>query len=135
MSLVVGIDTGVNTGFAVWDRERKVLTELTTLKIHQAMERVRELSYQDDIVVYFEDARQRKWFGSAGREQLQGAGSVKRDCGIWEDFLKDLNVEYHAIPPKNNLTKMNADLFAKVTGWKGRTSEHARDAAFLVINR
>lgn len=133
--LCIGIDTGVHTGFAVWDTEKKMLTELTTLKIHHAMERVIQLSNSDEIVVYFEDARQRTWFGNAGKEQLQGAGSVKRDCGIWEDFLKDLEVEYHPIPPKHNRTKMNADFFAKVTGWKGRTSEHARDAAMLVFKR
>lgn len=133
--LCIGIDTGVHTGFAVWDTERKRLTELATLKIHIAMERVQRLSVSDDIAVYFEDARQRTWFGSAGREQLQGAGSVKRDCGIWDDFLKDLEVEYHAIPPRRNATKMNADFFAKVTGWTGRASEHARDAAMLVFNR
>lgn len=135
MALFIGIDTGTHTGFAVWDTKQKRLTELTTLKIHKAMERVAQLSLSDDIAVYFEDARLRKWFGSAGREQLQGAGSVKRDCSIWEDFLKDLEVEYHPIPPKNNTTKMNADFFSKITGYKGKTSEHARDAAFLVINR
>ena len=28
-----------------------------------------------------------------------------------------------------------AETFAKATGWTGRTSNHARDAALLVINR
>ena len=133
--LYIGIDTGVHTGFAVWDSKERKLIELSTLKIHTAMLRVKELSISDEVVVYFEDARKRKWFGSAGREQLQGAGSVKRDCTIWEDFLTDLDIPYHAVAPKNNTTKMNADLFAKITHWEGRTSEHARDAAFLVFNR
>ena len=133
--LIVGLDTGTHTGFAVWDKDKRVLTELTTLKIHRAMDRVKELSYSNDIVVYFEDARLRTWFGSAGREALQGAGSVKRDCSIWEDFLTDLGVEFHPVAPKNNATKLNAAFFSKITGWKGRTSEHARDAAMLVFNR
>lgn len=133
--LCVGLDTGTHTGFAVWDKGKKQLIELSTLKIHRAMERVKELSISDDVVVYFEDARLRTWFGNAGREALQGAGSVKRDCSIWEDFLTDLGVEWHAVAPKNNATKLNATFFEKITGWKGRTSEHARDAAMLVFNR
>lgn len=133
--LCVGLDTGVHTGFAVWDTEKKALIEVSTLKIHRAMSRVIELSNSNDIAVYFEDARLRKWYGNTGREKLQGAGSVKRDASIWEDFLKDLGVEYHAIAPKNNFTKVGADLFAKMTGYTGKTSEHGRDAAFLVINR
>lgn len=135
MALFVGLDTGTHTGFAVWDKGKKQLIELSTLKIHRAMERVRELSVSDEIVVYFEDARLRTWFGNAGREALQGAGSVKRDCSIWEDFLTDLGVEFHPVAPKNNATKLNATFFEKITGWKGRTSEHARDAAMLVFNR
>lgn len=138
--LYIGIDTGVNTGLAVWDSLKRKLVELTTVKIHKAMERVAQLSVSDDIAVYFEDARQRKWIPqdptyARMKGRLQGAGSVKRDATIWEDFLKDLGVEYHAIAPKNNATKMNADFFAKVTGWQGKTSEHARDAAMLVFNR
>lgn len=133
--LCVGLDTGVHTGFAVWDKGKKQLIELSTLKIHRAMERVRELSVSDEIVVYFEDARLRTWFGNAGREALQGAGSVKRDCSIWEDFLTDLGVEFHPVAPKNNATKLNATFFEKITGWHGRTSEHSRDAAMLVFNR
>lgn len=131
----IGIDTGVNTGFAVWDKDRRELVELSTLKIHRAMERVKELSDSHDIKVYFEDARQRQWFGRSGVEKLQGAGSVKRDCSIWEDYLTDLGVEFYAIAPKNNSTKMNASFFSKITGYQGRTSEHSRDAAMLVFNR
>lgn len=133
--LCVGLDTGVHTGFAVWDTEKKALLEVSTLKIHRAMFRVMELSNTDEIAVYFEDARLRNWFGASGREKLQGAGSVKRDCSIWEDFLTDLGVEWHAVAPKNNATKLSTTFFEKITGWKGRTSEHARDAAMLVFNR
>lgn len=138
--LKIGIDTGVNTGFAVWDTTSKAFLEIDTLKIHEALLRVKELSDSNDIEVYFEDARLRKWIPqdpsySRMKGRLQGAGSVKRDCSIWEDFLKDLGVTYHAVAPKNNTTKMNASLFSAITNWKNRTSEHARDAAMLVFNR
>lgn len=133
--ICIGLDTGTHTGFAVWDSSTKKLLELSTMKIHQAMLRVKELSEKEDVCVFFEDARLRTWFGNSGREKLMGAGSVRRDCSIWEDFLADLGIEFHAIAPKDNTTKRDADFFKAVTGWQGRTSEHARDAAFLVIGR
>ena len=78
----IGIDTGVKTGFAAWDSEKKHFMEIVTLTITQAMERV--LIYRNiglttgsEIRLYIEDARLRKWFGNTGREKLQGAGSVK----------------------------------------------------------
>lgn len=129
----VGIDCGTHTGLAVWDSRRKEFTELATLPIHRALQRVRLLSLNEEgIFVVVEDARQRKWFGSAGREQLQGAGSVKRDSSIWDDFLTDYDIPHRMQPPLKGATKWTAEGFTRVTGWKGRTSEHARDAALLV---
>lgn len=131
-TLIIGIDTGVNTGFAAYDRKEKSLMYVETYKIHRAMQIVKiTFELNNNIFVRFEDARLRKWFGNSGREKLQGAGSVKRDAGIWEDFLKENKIPYEAVAPKNNKTKLTPDLFNRLTGWKGRTSEHARDAAML----
>ena len=41
--IYVGIDTGVNTGFAVWDSKQRSLLQVCSLPIHKAMERVRSL--------------------------------------------------------------------------------------------
>lgn len=132
--LHIGIDTGVHTGIAYWNDKDKCFDLIKTVKIHQAMEMILGLvKHRTDIKIRFEDARQRKWFGNAGREQLQGAGSIKRDCGIWEDFLKDLDLEFEMVAPKHNTTKLNEKMFEKITGYKGRTSEHSRDAAMLVF--
>lgn len=138
--LYVGIDTGVHTGFAVWDARGRKLTEVSCLPIHRALQRVRDL-WEDERLgrVYFEDARQRKWYGNntarKDRAKLQGAGSVKRDCTIWEDYLKDLGIPFVAVPPKNNCTKLDDTQFRRLTGWEGRTNEHGRDAAMLVFGR
>jgi hypothetical protein len=105
------------------------------MKVHKAMEYVSEIAKEipnRKCLVRFEDARQRKWFGNAGREQLQGAGSIKRDCAIWEDFLKDLGVDFEMVAPKNTVTKISKEYFKQLTGYKGVTSEHGRDAAMLV---
>lgn len=129
---LIGIDPGVKTGLAVWDRQKKSFHAIETTNIVSAMVCVDGFP-RNDIEVWFEDARLRKWFGNSGREKLQGAGSIKRDCSIWEEFVKLLDIPYKAIPPKNNTTKTKAEYFYKITGWSGRTSEHARDAAMLVF--
>ncbi|MGV8135891.1 MAG: hypothetical protein AB2L20_11810 [Mangrovibacterium sp.] len=139
--IYVGIDTGVHTGFAIWDSRKRDFTEITSLQIHQAMMKVKVLfeEYGPQIKVRVEDPRQRTWFQSSKktreeeRKMLQGVGSVKRDASIWEDFLKDLGVHYEMTHPKNSITKMDAEEFKRVTGYTGKTNEHSRDAGFLVF--
>lgn len=141
--LYIGIDPGVNTGFAVWNKTEQKLDMVDTMTITQAMKTVEDfngvLDEETDteykVVVFMEDARQRNWFGQSGREKLQGAGSVKRDCAIWETFCQEAGIELRKIAPKNNYTKLSAEQFRKLTGWKGRTSDHGRDAAMLVFGR
>lgn len=135
--LWIGLDPGTKTGFAVWDDSKKRLTTMETLQIHVAMDYIRELMDRDSIFVIFEDARQRTWFGKDKNTsaKLQGAGSIKRDCSIWEDFLTDYGIPFRAIPPQKGCTKWSEEYFKRVTGWKGRSSNHARDAAVLVFGR
>ena len=136
--IYIGIDTGVHTGMAVWDSERKEFVVVDTLKIHEALQIVSSYAYKDvPLCVRFEDARQRKWIpfaknmtGELGR--AQGAGYVKAHCQIWEDFLRDKDIPFEMIAPRRNVTKLSAEQFERITGYKGRTSEHARDAAMLV---
>lgn len=136
--ICVGIDTGKHTGFAVWNTEKRKLDFVDTIPIHEALLRIWSQRHAN-VEVYFEDARQRKWYGTStaeeDRNKLQGAGSVKRDSTIWEDALKDWGIPFHAVAPKHNVTKMTPEFFRALTGWKGRTSEHSRDAAMLVFGR
>lgn len=130
---IIGIDPGVNTGVAVYDTVNKHLIEVITVPIHEAFTIIS--AYEPLLkLVRIEDARQRKWFGeNVGKEKLQGAGSIKRDCKIWEDFLKDSNIPFELIAPKQIKTKVSETYFKALTKWKTRTSNHARDAAMLVF--
>lgn len=140
--IYIGIDTGTNTGIAVWDSRGKALLQVETMKIHKAMEVVK--GYKDiakgngtTLEVRVEDPRQRTWYEPMSRERerakLQGVGSVKRDASIWDDFLKDLGVRYEMVAPKWNMTKLTKESFKAITGWKKPTNEHNRDAAMLVF--
>lgn len=137
---LIGIDTGVHTGYALWDLESRELWDVDTLTVTQALFRVKAVSEAYRVKVFFEDARQRRWIPDTHdlRREMgrrQGAGSVKRDCQIWEDFCKENGIPYEAVAPQRNRTKLSAEAFATLTGWKDRTSEHARDAAMLVFGR
>ncbi|MBQ7774519.1 MAG: hypothetical protein IJ379_01230 [Lachnospiraceae bacterium] len=112
------------------------------MKIHKAMEVVKsykEIASENNtkLVVRVEDPRQRTWYEQMSREKerakLQGVGSVKRDASIWDDFLKDLGVEYEMVAPKRNVTKLTSERFKAITGWVKSTNEHNRDAAMLVF--
>lgn len=78
---LIGIDTGVNTGYAVAEDKGNggELFEVRSLTITQAMSRTLEFVVhygKENVCLFIEDARQRTWF-TGGREKAQGVGSVK----------------------------------------------------------
>lgn len=137
--ILIGIDTGVHTGVAVYDTLAGHFVDIKTLGAVEAMQYVAtmndKLAGTVRLGVVFEDARLRRWFGSKGREALQGAGSIKRDGSLWQDFLRLQAIDYVALPPAAGRTKWSAAYFKVITGYDRQTSVHARDAAVLVYNR
>lgn len=138
-SYIIGIDCGVKTGFAVWMRPVKQFRIISSGTITDAMRKI-TLLRADGIPIYvrFEDARLRKFIPyekneKAERGRREGAGSVKRDASIWEDWLQEEGILYEAVAPKDNLTKLTAEKFMRMTGWEQQTNEHERDAAMLVF--
>lgn len=130
--IIIGIDPGTKTGFAVWHKQTKKIIEINTIPIFEAFERVK--SYKSKgfkLKVRFEDARQRQFLGNKGRDHLQGAGSIKRDCRIWGKFLQAEDIEFDMVPPRSVKTKVKPHYFKQLTGITVRTSEHARDACML----
>jgi hypothetical protein len=130
MQKLIGIDPGINTGFAIMING--ALTELKTLEVHEAITLVKQ---HPDAHFFVEDARLRKWFGARGSFNHQGVGAVKIISKIFEQAITAQKSRLELIAPKHNTTKLSADYFSRITGWVGRTSEHARDAAMLVFGR
>lgn len=141
----IGIDSGTHTGLAIWDGASRAFISIDTVPLHRALFMVKDMAAQAaaegrTLTVVFEDARKRKWLPkelniSEYRGKLMGAGSVKRDSHIWEEFLQDYKIPFENVPPRPGLTKLNPNYFASMTGWTKRTSEHSRDAAMLVFQR
>jgi len=136
--IIIGIDPGVKTGIAIFDCEERKLIGCDTKKIHQALQWVSSLSgmYQGRILIRIENAKTWVKFKRTSRatadSKLKGAGSIRRDCTIWEDYCNDMKIPYELVPLGKVRMKMDAGEFQAMTGWKKLTSSHARDAGCLV---
>jgi hypothetical protein len=135
---VIGIDPGVLTGYAIKDTVKGTIHPLGSDTILAVQKIVLDWHYFTDIFVRIEDARKRKWIPKAKTESRergrnQGAGSIKRDCQIWEEFLTTNKIPHEFVAPKDNKTKLDAKKFKQFTGYQGATNEHSRDAGALVM--
>lgn len=130
--LYIGIDPGTITGLASWYPEIKLLTLIsgTLIEVSETVKHV--LPDTNNYLIRIEDARLRKWFGKQSSAKLQGAGSIKRDCAIWEEICKYHNWNYEMVHPIKGGTKWDANKFKKATGYQEQTNEHKRDAGLLV---
>ena len=139
--LVVGIDPGLHTGLAVWDTSSRQFLDIRCSGIVSAMDYLDDIAYNRGIgLVVFEDARQRTWIPrekdlAQVKGRAMGAGSVKRDCSIWQEWCEARSIQYIASRPKTGMTKLTDAYFRGITGYDRRTNEHGRDAAMLVFQR
>ena len=145
-SVVIGIDPGTHTGITVYNCDSKEYVHCETLMIHQAIFKIQSLIdmslFPKGLLIIVEDSRNI----SGPNEKKLGAGSIRRDCSIWEDYLTELvkktskDINFLFIRPTNNkYLKMDADTCAKYAKytWTKMPSEHARDSAtylFKYIN-
>lgn len=134
MKLILGLDPGVATGVALWDIDKQQFHSIYTAKLVEALIQIDLLHRHGELIrVVFEDARLRRWFGVASVERLQGAGSIKRDCQIVDDWCQEIGVPFKAVSPQAKGAKMDAGQFERLSGWSQRTSQHGRDAAMLCL--
>lgn len=131
---IIGIDPGVKTGVAVWDRKHRKFDQLITTDIDTAWSIVQ--SYQQgSVLVVIENPNLRTWFGNSGKERYQGAGSVKRDFSIWKKRLEITVTPYVEKAPKAVMSIPKHSTFKAITGCQEkRTSQHVRDAAMMVFD-
>ncbi len=134
--LMVGIDTGTNTGFAVYNLTDHIIERIETLMIHEAI--LALINYSNDknveiVKVRVEDARKARFGHKTDGLKLKGVGSVCRDAKIMEDFLTDYNIPFEMVRPNKAITKWSPEAFKSSFGWSLKTTSHSRDAAMLVI--
>jgi hypothetical protein len=141
---VIGIDCGVKTGLAVWDRKEKQFAEIETYDFWSAFFRIFGKADHEETLIFVEDPSKNKPVFikkgvHGGRQALkiaQNVGGVKRESQLMIDGLKHAGYEVKAVrPKKGSMTKLKAEAFKQITGYTGRTNEHTRDAAMLVFGR
>lgn len=134
-NILIGIDPGTTTGVAIWNRRDKIFDYIgsgTIIDVFDIVESAQiATQWKGCCELWFEDARQRTWYGTCGREKLQGVGSIKRDCNIWEEYCINRNIPFRMVAPRHIRTKTTAETFYRLTGWKRMTNKHARDAGMI----
>ena len=138
-SVVIGIDPGTNTGITVYDCEKKEYIICETMLITNAVMIVEKIiSTRSPVLITVEDARAI----SGDPSKKLGAGSIRRDCSIWEDYLNEKSsiasngVFYRFVKPlKNPYLKMEPTKWLAFSKYKGKRlpSEHARDSATYIF--
>jgi hypothetical protein len=94
---------------------------------------------EDVAGVVIEDARSVGLYakrGERGRKRdrvARNVGMIDRDVQLWLDLCDRLGLPVATERPTRK--KWDAETFRNVTGWEGRTNEHARDAGRLVFGR
>lgn len=139
MKVFIGIDPGVSCGFALY----KPATGYLWLETFTFWELIQQLTShvfnEPRPVVYIEDPRGNKPVFFRGltikknNRVAQNVGSNKRDAALIIEWCRDHGFEVVTVTPNSrSLTKLTAEQFNKMTGYEGRSSQHARDAACIV---
>lgn len=138
---IIGVDPGVHTGIAVYDRESNRLDLLRTCTAERATETVSNLvdvytgfGGQPVLVKVENPSFNLPVFNQGERlndrallKKAQNVGMNKRDATILINQLAAAGVDVEGIRPSRK--KWSTDFFRSVTGWQGRTNQHERDAA------
>ncbi len=140
--VAIGIDPGRQTGFAVWQRRLGQFAELTSVDFWSAVERLSDYYHRfgSGLLVVVEDPGKNKPVfaerleGSSVRASLrraQNVGMNKEHARLLIEFCEMRGIAVRKVRPTRK--KWNADAFRRMTGYDGRTSQHARDAGRLVF--
>lgn len=158
---VVGIDPGVKTGFAVWDREGNRLITVETRDFWGVMlplildtenllpdAEIRNTTAEIIVEVahYAPVFREQK---AKGKNQnhaarlAQNVGQVMREAKLLAEGLRQCGYTVREVKPLgkkkdaggNYSAEADRADFERLTGWTERTSQHARDAARICFQR
>lgn len=133
--IVVGIDPGMKTGFAIWDGKTLTLHEYTVWETFDWLRTFLNYPHKHKTLVILEDARKNyrpKNETDAGSDaRKMGAGWIRSLSSLYEHFLQ--STQAHYITKRKGVTKLDAVQFHKITGIETRIGEHnARDAGMMV---
>ena len=134
MSIILGIDPGVNTGIAIF--KRGALYTLVTIAPHQIGSFITDSAPSR---VIFEDSRLTSFMFNqvksrpAALKMARNVGEIDAWCRVITSVCADLRIPAHGISPAGKGAKVKAPEFARITGWLAKSNEHERDAAMVAF--
>ncbi len=141
---VIGIDAGVKSGFAVWDREKKKIilnktTDFWGIYYEVCGGKPFEYKTSDTMFVIENPALnkpvfQNRLFGQNSLQSLkiaQNVGSNKREAELLIRAFRQLG--FQVVEAQPTTAKWTAEHLERLTGITERTSAHVRDAIKLVF--
>lgn len=134
---VVGIDPGTKTGYAVYNRETKSISEMATLDFWSVYKRVLEYFEPHGVIVMVEVPKhsrlheyQDEKTGDRLREKIAGdVGGIAREARLLADGLELAGYQVRRVVPSRS--KWTAKDLQQRTRITARTNEHVRDAISL----
>jgi len=139
MTIIVGIDPDVDkSGFSVWDSEKRVFVEITTLRFFDLISRLEWLGKEITVVVEAGwQIKKSNFHGRKGQtksvgEKIAKAVGANHQIGkLIVEWCAENRINYREIKPQG---KLSAETFKRTTGWKARTNSEQRDSAMLVYS-
>ena len=132
--IVIGIDPGVNMGWAIYkDGE---LVGLKTIEPF-CFDNHLGLYVGEPLFLAFEDSRLQShvWLPSQSKgiaaNIARKIGMVDAWCYMIERICERYDIAYMRISPKAKGEKLNAKDFNRITRWNGKSNQHERDAAMV----
>ena len=136
--LVIGIDPGKDTGYAVYSIVEGKLTTVTSTDFWDAFIAVEELGPERvaEVVVEVPDNKH-VWHGAAANAKANqrmglNVGMAIREGELLAEGFRRRGYNVRTVHPRG---KVDTKKFNAFTGWTGRTNQHARDAALLCFRR
>jgi len=128
----VAIDPGKDTGFAVYDRIEKKLIRLETTDFCNAYHTI-ITEYSKAYAVVVEVPTTKANFTKSKNDspiKNHNIGRVCRESELMADMLEFAGMNVIRQRPAG---KKDASAFARITGWKGQTNPHKRDAGMMAF--
>jgi hypothetical protein len=134
----IGIDPGVTTGFAMYDRRLKVISVVKTLDFWSCYEHLKATKPTCDMFIVVVEcpvktamyARQEpnaaKGNARYGNRMMSNAAGNAREAELLADGIEKLGFEVRRVRPARE--KWNQERLERVTGYTERTNQHVRDA-------
>jgi hypothetical protein len=131
----IGIDPGTKTGYALVVDSK--LVEIETVDFWRVYHLITDRFQTDICEIHIEDTSDTTvWHTAKNIGQMKrigiNVGKVIREAELLILGLKWLG--YRVVPHREKKSrKIDAKTFQKITGWTGRTSQHGRDAAMMIL--